>query len=96
MLELYGRSGLPQFDQFYTDVNPFEVDVAGRWGVTSMVSLLAGGGAGIGTGIGAPELRFFAGLTMNEAAEMVVDVPEPALRTTRVVAGHPCTEPPNV
>jgi OOP family OmpA-OmpF porin len=65
MLELYGRSGLPQFDQFYTDVNPFEVDVAGRWGVTSMVSILAGGGAGIGTGIGAPELRFFAGVQFN-------------------------------
>ncbi len=65
MLELYGRSGLAQFDQFYTDVNPFEVDVAGRWGVTSMVSVLAGGGKGIGTGIGAPQLRFFAGAQFN-------------------------------
>jgi hypothetical protein len=42
MLELYGRSGLRQFSDFYTDVNPFEVDVAARWGVTSMVSVLAG------------------------------------------------------
>ena len=29
MLELFGRSGLNQFTQFYSDVNPFEVDVAG-------------------------------------------------------------------
>jgi hypothetical protein len=65
ILELFGRSGLAQFDQFYTDVNPFEVDVAGRWGVTSMVSVLAGGGKGIGTGIGAPELRLFAGAQFN-------------------------------
>jgi len=65
MLELFGRSGLTQFDQFYTDVNPFEVDIAGRWGVTSMVSVLAGGGKGLGTGIGAPQLRLFAGLQFN-------------------------------
>src|SRR5450432_3452454 len=65
ILELAGRSGLPQFDQFYTDVNPFEVDIAGRWGVTSMVSVLAGGGKGLGTGIGAPQLRLFAGVQFN-------------------------------
>jgi hypothetical protein len=65
ILELFGRSGLAAFDQFYTDVNPFEVDIAGRWGVTSMVSVLAGGGKGVGTGIGAPQLRFFAGVQFN-------------------------------
>jgi hypothetical protein len=65
ILELFGRSGLTQFDQFYTDVNPFEVDLAARWGVTSMISVLAGGGKGIGTGIGAPELRVFAGVQFN-------------------------------
>jgi OOP family OmpA-OmpF porin len=65
ILELAGRSGIPQFNQFYTDVNPFEVDIAGRWGVTSMVSVLAGGGKGIGTGIGAPQLRLFAGVQFN-------------------------------
>src|SRR6201999_2736623 len=36
-----------------------------RWGVTSMVSVLAGGGKGIGTGIGSPQLRFFAGVQFN-------------------------------
>jgi hypothetical protein len=65
MLELFGRSGVTQFDKFYTDVNPFEVDVSGRWGVTSMVSVYAGGGKGLGTGIGAPELRLFAGAQFN-------------------------------
>src|SRR5882724_8859722 len=65
ILELFGRSGLGAFDQFYTDVNPFEVDVAGRWGVTSMVSVLAGGGKGLGTGIGSPQLRLFAGVQFN-------------------------------
>src|SRR5450432_4651300 len=65
ILELAGRSGIPQFNQFYTDVNPFEVDIAGRWGVTSMVSVLAGGGKGLGTGIGAPQLRLFAGVQFN-------------------------------
>jgi hypothetical protein len=65
MLELFGRSGLTEFNQFYTDVNPFEVDLSGRWGVTSMVSVLAGAGKGIGTGIGAPEFRVFAGAQFN-------------------------------
>jgi hypothetical protein len=64
MLELYGRVGIAA-DTLYTDVNPFEVDIAGRWGVTSMVSVLAGAGRGIGTGIGAPELRIFAGAQFN-------------------------------
>jgi OOP family OmpA-OmpF porin len=65
MLELYGRSGLLQFDQFYTDVNPFEVDLAVRWGVTSMWSVLAGGGKGVGTGIGAPQARGFVAVQFN-------------------------------
>jgi OOP family OmpA-OmpF porin len=59
MLELAGRSGVLQFSDFYTDVNPFEVDVAVRWGVTSMWSVTGGGGKGMGRGIGAPEARFF-------------------------------------
>jgi hypothetical protein len=65
MLELFGRSGINQFSDWYTDVNPFEVDLAARWGVTSMVSVLAGGGKGIGTGIGAPQIRVFAGAQFN-------------------------------
>jgi hypothetical protein len=59
MLELFGRSGLLQFDKFYTDVNPFELDVAVRWAGGSMWSVLGGGGKGLGRGIGAPEARFF-------------------------------------
>ena len=31
MLEVFGRSGLNQFTQFYSDVNPFEVDIAARY-----------------------------------------------------------------
>jgi OmpA-OmpF porin, OOP family len=65
MLELYGRSGLLQFDKFYTDVNPFEVDLAVRWGVTSMWSVLAGGGKGLGNGIGAPQARGFVAAQFN-------------------------------
>ena len=38
MLELFGRSGLAKFTQFYSDVNPIEVDVAVRFGITSMWS----------------------------------------------------------
>jgi OOP family OmpA-OmpF porin len=60
MLELAGRSGLQDFAKFYHDVNPFEVDAALRWGVASMWSVLAGGGKGLGAGIGAPQLRLFA------------------------------------
>src|SRR5262249_1829073 len=59
MLEAAGRSGVLQFNQFYTDVNPFEVDLGVRWNVASMWSVLGGGGKGLGRGIGAPEARFF-------------------------------------
>ena len=65
ILEMFGRSDLRQFDKFYTDVNPFEVDLAARWGVTRMWSVLAGGGRGIGTAVGAPELRGFVAAQFN-------------------------------
>lgn len=61
MLELFGRSGLNQFIDFYSDVNPFEMDIAGRYAVTGMWSVTVGGGRGFGNGIGAPDLRLFAG-----------------------------------
>jgi hypothetical protein len=60
MIELHGRSGLNQFTGFYSDVNPFEVDVAGRVAITGMWSATLGGGRGFGNGIGAPDLRLFA------------------------------------
>jgi hypothetical protein len=59
MVELYGRSGLSNFTQFYSDVNPFEADAAVRIGVTSMWALTFGGGRGFGKGIGAPAGRGF-------------------------------------
>ncbi|HET6148469.1 MAG TPA: thrombospondin type 3 repeat-containing protein [Polyangia bacterium] len=59
MVELYGRSGLTDFTQFYSDVNPFEADAALRIGVTSMLSIAVGGGRGFGKGIGAPAGRGF-------------------------------------
>jgi outer membrane protein OmpA-like peptidoglycan-associated protein len=65
LLEAYGRSGLQQFDKFYGDVNPFEIDLALRWGVTSMWSLLVGGGRGLGNGIGAPQGRGFVAAAFN-------------------------------
>jgi OmpA-OmpF porin, OOP family len=65
ILELYGRSGLNQFASFYNDVNPFEVDLAGRRAVTGMWSVTAGVGRGLGNGVGAPDLRLFAGVAFN-------------------------------
>jgi OOP family OmpA-OmpF porin len=61
MIELSGRSGLDNFIEFFRDVNPFEVDAAVRIGVTSMWSITAGGGRGIGKGVGAPAGRGFVG-----------------------------------
>ncbi len=59
MLEVFGRSGLSQFSSFYSDVNPFEADIAARWAVNGMWSITGGGGRGFGNGIGAPDLRLF-------------------------------------
>jgi hypothetical protein len=60
ILEIFGRSGLSQFAQFYSDVNPFEADIAGRYTINGMWNVTAGGGRGFGNGIGAPDLRLFA------------------------------------
>ena len=60
MLEVFGRSGLNDFTKFYSDVNPFEADIAARYQVNGMWSVTAGGGRGFGNGIGAPDLRLFA------------------------------------
>jgi outer membrane protein OmpA-like peptidoglycan-associated protein len=65
ILEAHGRSGLSEFSEFYTDVNPFEVDAAVRWGVTSMWSVMGGGGKGIGNGVGAPQTRLFVAAQFN-------------------------------
>ena len=67
MVELFGRSGLSDFTKFYSDVNPLEVDVSLRIGVTSMWSLTLGGGRGFGKGIGAPGGRGF--LAVNFAPD---------------------------
>ena len=60
IVEVFGRSGLGEFTKFYTDVNPFEADIAGRFMINGMWSVTAGGGRGFGSGIGAPDLRLFA------------------------------------
>jgi OOP family OmpA-OmpF porin len=65
MLEGYGRSGLNQFAKFYSDVNPFEADLSARFAINGMWSVLAGGGRGFGSGVGAPDLRLFAGAQFN-------------------------------
>jgi hypothetical protein len=59
MAEVFGRSGLSNFTQFYSDVNPIEADAALRFGITSMWALTVGGGRGFGKGIGAPAGRGF-------------------------------------
>ena len=65
MLEVHGRSGLNQFASFYSDVNPVELDIAGRVFITGMWSATIGGGRGFGNGIGAPDLRLFAMAQFN-------------------------------
>jgi hypothetical protein len=65
MVELFGRSGLSEFTKFWSDVNPFEVDAALRFGVSSMWSVSLGGGRGIGKGIGAPAGRGFLAVAFS-------------------------------
>ncbi|HVV53246.1 MAG TPA: thrombospondin type 3 repeat-containing protein [Polyangia bacterium] len=65
ILELAGRSGLNQFIQFYNDVNPVEIDLAGRRAVGGMWSITGGVGRGLGNGVGAPDLRLFAMVGFN-------------------------------
>jgi Putative MetA-pathway of phenol degradation/Thrombospondin type 3 repeat len=65
ILEASGRSGLNQFVTFYNDVNPFELDLAARHAIKGMWSVTVGGGRGLGSGIGAPDLRLFAGVAFN-------------------------------
>jgi hypothetical protein len=65
LLEAFGRSGVTQFTSFYSDVNPFELDIAGRIAFAGMWSITAGGGRGLTGGIGSPDLRLFVGATFN-------------------------------
>jgi OmpA-OmpF porin, OOP family len=65
ILEIAGRSGLNQFIQFYNDVNPFEVDLAGRRAINGMWSVTGGVGRGLGNGIGSPDLRLFLMAAFN-------------------------------
>jgi OmpA-OmpF porin, OOP family len=57
--ELFGRSGLKDFGERYTDANPLEIDAGMRVGLPKMFSVTAGGGLGIIRGIGAPKYRAF-------------------------------------
>ena len=65
ILEAAGRSGLNQFVSFYGDVNPFEIDLAGRRALTGMWSLTGGVGRGLGSGIGSPDFRGFLMAAFN-------------------------------
>ena len=60
--ELFGRSGLKDFGERYTDANPLEIDAGMRVGLPKMFTLTAGGGVGIVRGIGAPKYRAFLAL----------------------------------
>jgi outer membrane protein OmpA-like peptidoglycan-associated protein len=55
--ELFGRTGLGSFD---LDASPMEVEGGLRVQATRAVSVVAGGGGGLVSGIGSPELRVFA------------------------------------
>ncbi len=65
LLELHGRSGLNQFVDFYSDVNPVELDAAARFAVSGMWTVTAGGGRGFTGGIGSPDLRLFLAVNFN-------------------------------
>jgi OmpA-OmpF porin, OOP family len=65
IVSMFGRSGLAHFTEFYSDVNPFEVNIAGRWNINAMWSATVGGGRGFGHGIGAPDLRLFGMASFN-------------------------------
>jgi hypothetical protein len=65
IFEIAGRSGLNQFAQFYSDVNPLEIDLAGRRALNGMWSMTGGIGRGLGDGIGAPDIRFFLMAAFN-------------------------------
>ena len=54
--ESYGRAGLPAFSR---DASPLEVEGGMRVYATSAIAVVAGGGAGLMRGIGAPQSRFF-------------------------------------
>ncbi|HEX3764799.1 MAG TPA: thrombospondin type 3 repeat-containing protein [Kofleriaceae bacterium] len=54
--EGYGRAGLPGFA---IDASPLEVEGGLRFYATGAIAVVAGGGAGVIKGIGAPEARFF-------------------------------------
>ncbi len=54
--ELFGRNGFSAD----VDANPLELDGALRVGVTSSLTVLVGGGGGIISGLGSPEVRVFA------------------------------------
>ncbi len=57
--ELFGRSGIPAFDQASS---PLELTGAVRVRATSDLSVLAGGGGGVMRGIGAPAVRAFVAI----------------------------------
>ncbi len=61
LVEVAGRSGLADFAERWWDENPFEVDFALRAYPIGMVGITAGGGMGLGKGIGAPRGRLFLG-----------------------------------
>ena len=58
--EGYGRAGLPGFS---LDASPLEAEGGVRWFATPNFAIVAGGGAGLVKGIGAPESRFFVSVS---------------------------------
>jgi OOP family OmpA-OmpF porin len=57
--EVFGRGALPELD---LDTSPLEASGALRLRAGKMISVMAGGGAGITEGVGSPQMRVFAGV----------------------------------
>jgi OOP family OmpA-OmpF porin len=57
--EIFGRSGLSDFTQGYTDANPMEADAGMRVTLPKAFSLGLGAGLGLIRGIGSPKFRGF-------------------------------------
>ncbi|HEY0705733.1 MAG TPA: thrombospondin type 3 repeat-containing protein, partial [Polyangia bacterium] len=57
--EVWGRSGLADFTEGYTDANPMEGDVGMRVALPKAFTMAVGAGLGLIRGIGAPKYRAF-------------------------------------
>ncbi len=59
--ELFGATAVAQFGK--SALSPSELDLSGRYTLPTGLQIVAGGGPGIGGGVGTPTFRLFAGVS---------------------------------